>query len=68
MVLIEHDCVEPSLLSEKGFVEIFVLKLRALFRVEELVGQAEKTAVFDDLVLGDIAIRTLGKVHQYHGI
>src|SRR6266851_4227134 len=63
MMLVEHDRVEANFFGKDRFVEIFAVKLRALFCVEEFVGQAEKGAVFDYLVFGHVAVGAFGEIH-----
>jgi hypothetical protein len=68
-MLVEHQAVEPNLLTVFIFVEIRIVKVRATLGIKMAIGkgQADGTvgAVFD--VLSRIVdIGALGKSHQKH--
>ena len=65
-MLVEHHCIEAHLLGIDRFVEILLVKPRALLGIEEFVWQPKEGAILDHLVLGYVAVRPFGEIHQLH--
>ena len=66
MMLVERDYVEAKVFGVAVFIEIVMVVFRSLFAVVELVRDAEKSAVFENLFFRQPSIGPLGKIANLH--
>jgi hypothetical protein len=66
VMLIQGDQVETQFLGVAILVEIVIVVVGCLLGIEELVGNCEISAIPQDLIFGQAAVRAFSEIADFH--